>query len=156
MNTHPKQNKIENDQLFPKSIRASTICSSLVIQAGNLSIFVQQTNTNQTKLEIETTIQPLGNLEFKIKVEHVTKCNKMVQGSSMKFLAHTPNPSRTFNSHPDTYSTNKFLNWLSTNLGIDRQVINNKLIFIIHYFFNNQLTLFRTHFVHPWYSRLWP
>jgi hypothetical protein len=40
MNTHPKQNKIENDQLFPKSIRASTICSSLVIQAGNLSIFV--------------------------------------------------------------------------------------------------------------------
>ncbi len=77
--THPEQNKIENDQIFPKSIRASTICSSLVIQAGDLSIFdFATTNTNQTKLETETTIQPLGNLEFKIKVEHVTKCNKMV------------------------------------------------------------------------------
>jgi hypothetical protein len=51
----------------------------LVIQAGDLSIFdFATTNTNQTKLETETTIQPLGNLEFKIKVEHVTKCNKMV------------------------------------------------------------------------------
>jgi hypothetical protein len=48
MNTHPKQKKVENNELFPKSTRASTICSSFVVQAGELSIFDFVANQDQS------------------------------------------------------------------------------------------------------------